>query len=153
MKKLITAITVSVLLIGCGGKSTPSSPPTLPPWINQVTVSTAFATATSTGLELGVKDAAKRQAMAKLLQYIASQCNTFATAAGDNSPEALATFINNNVPADIKANYPELINFAVPLVVSGYGTIYKNYGNDAQFLSQWLSWVATGVSIGAGKFI
>lgn len=149
-KQLITTLTLGALFFtGCGKTETT---PALPPWINQVTVSTAFATATATGLRFGIEESAKRQAMAKLLQYIANQCNAFSTAAGDNSPDALAAFINSNVPADIKNSYPELVSFSVPLIVSGYGLIYKEHSTDAKTLSTWLGWAATGVSMGAANF-
>jgi hypothetical protein len=112
-----------------------------------------FFTATKLGLQFGIQgDPAKQKAMANLLQYIAAQGNAFLSATGDNSPDALAEYINNNVPADIKTQYPELITFAVPLLVSGYQSAYAKWGNNITKLVPWMKDACAGISMGAGTY-
>lgn len=153
MKKSIILIGSIAMLMACSrNPQTGQTQFSIPSWVNDATVTAGFAEGTQAGLKLGINDTAKRQAMADLLQYIASQGQTFLTVTGDNSPEALAAFLNANIPSNIKSEFPDLVSFAVPLLVSGYGAVYTKYGNNLGKLSPWMKDACEGITLGSATF-
>ena len=142
MKKILFAkIMVSALLF------TSCSTLQQYPVFNDSTITTAVSVGTATGLRF--VNATKRTAIAN---YLYTYSGALRTITGNPTPEQLTQQINAFIPADVKTNYPEIVAFAVPLIVTNYEWAYSKWGNNGQKLYQVLNDIATGIETGASAF-
>lgn len=142
MKQIITILLIATMLTSCkqggGVNVTPA----------QVTIGATVATAAA--LRFAVDNDQKRTAVANLADYIAKTCYAVSN---NPSPDQLAAIINQNVPQNIKSQYPELVALMVPIVISTYTVIYNQHKDDAQKVYAYLQAIALGVQTGASSFI
>jgi len=107
-------------------------------------ITAGIAVATTTGLKMAVSDPERRTVIA---DYLGVYATALRTITGNPSPDQLTTLINQFVPQNIKDQYPELMTFAIPLIVSGYKQAYDRWG--AQKAVLYLNDIATGIETGA----
>ena len=117
-----TMIVVMASFIYSCGKG--GSPPSLPP-VSDAFITAAVSAGTSAGLNLAIKDAAKRKVIA---QYLNTYAGALRTITGNPTPDQLTQQLMAFIPPDVAAQYPELGSFAVPLVVSFYQWAESKYG-------------------------
>jgi hypothetical protein len=119
--------------------------------LQSVGVTPAVTVATSTGLKF--VDPAKRAVIADYIDVYASALRTITTTEPAPTSAELATMINQFVPADVKEQYPELVTFVTPLIVSTYQSALDHYGDNAAKLYKVLNEIALGLEAGAAPYI
>ena len=112
---------------------------------------TAVTVATSSGLRYGIKDTARRTVIANYIDVVAAVAVRATN--GTPSPADLSTAITNAIPASIKADFPEIVAFVVPIIVSNYEIAYTHFGANAAKLYAVLNDIATGLEAGAAPYI
>jgi hypothetical protein len=143
MKNLRTLTSVLVATALCAVSCTSFHP-------SSQQITTAVSVGTSAGLRYVVKDPAKRTVIAN---YIDVGAAALRTVTGTPTPDQLNTLINQAIPADIRNQYPELIAFVSPLVISSYQLAFDKYGPNAEKLYQALNDIALGLEAGAAPYI
>src|SRR5437762_10292054 len=133
MKKLISLVAASVVLASCNFT------------VSNDQITSAVSIGTSAALHYAIKDTAKRTVIANYTQYIATVVRTVS---GTPTPDQLTALITQSVPANVRANYPELLSLVAPVVVSAYQLAYDKYGADAQKLWPVLNAIALGLENG-----
>jgi hypothetical protein len=103
------------------------------------------AAATSAGLKYSVHDPARRHVVAN---YVYVYAGALRTVTGNPTPDQLIDLINSFIPANVRAQYPELA-FAVSIVVAEYQSLYNKYHDNVATLYRYLNDVATGLETGA----
>lgn len=140
-KVLITlAIIPTLLLSSCATFS----------GFSDASITSAVTVATSAGLRYAVKDAAKRGTIAN---YIDVAAVALRTVTGSPTPDQLTAVILNALPASVKTNFPEIVAFVVPIIVSNYEIAYAKYGANAAKLYAVLNDIAVGLEAGAAPYI
>jgi hypothetical protein len=142
VKKLIGIICVVALLCSCA---------TFSNYFSDNTIVSAVTVATSSGLRYGIKDAARRTVIANYIDVVAAVA--VRATSGTPSPGDLSAAITNAIPSSVKANYPEIVAFVVPVIVSNYEIAYMKFGPNAAKLYAVLSDIATGLESGAAPYI
>ena len=118
--------------------------------VNDALVTSSASVGTSTGLRFAVTDAAKRTAIAN---YLYTYSDALRTITGNPTPAQLIAQINAFIPQSVKNQFPELVAFAVPLIVQGYTDAYNKWGNNSAKLYEVLGDLANGIEAGAAPFI
>lgn len=136
MKTFITAIAV-VCLLGCQS-------------YNPQLISGGVSIGTVSGLRFTIKSDAKRTEIAN---YICVGAAALRTITGAPDPAQLTAIIMRSIPANIKQQYPELIPYIVPVVVSAYQMAYDKYGANHDQLYAALNAIATGLEMGAAPYV
>lgn len=108
---------------------------------------TAVSVATAVGLR-PITPPERRTAIANYTDYYAS---LLYTVTGNPTPAQLTTLLTNAIPANVREQYPELVSFVVPIIVSNYELLYAKYG--ANRAVQILNDIATGLEAGASVYI
>lgn len=116
--------------------------------ITDSSIIAAVTVATTTGLKMAVPDEARRTVIANYLDVYAKALRTIT---GNPTPEQLTELINKFIPENVKAQYPELVTFAVPLIVSAYKQAYDKWG--AEKAVTYLNDIASGIEAGAANYI
>ena len=111
---------------------------------NDAAIIAAVTVATTTGLKMAVKDEARRTVIANYLDVYSTALRSIT---GDPTPEQLTAIVNQFIPQNVKDQYPELVTFAVPLIVSTYKQAYDKWGKDKSVT--YLNDIATGIEDGA----
>jgi hypothetical protein len=104
--------------------------------------------ATATGLE-----AVNTHNRTRIANYLYTYAGALRTITGTPTPDQLVAILNGFIPADIKAQYPEIVAFAIPIIVQTYEWAYAKYGQNSVKLAQVLNDIATGIETGASAFI
>jgi len=140
MKRILLTLTIipALLLPGCKYE------------VSDAQITTGVSIGTTAGLRYAIKDAAKRTVVADYINVCASALRTIT---GAPTPQQLTELLNKAVPDSIRANYPELIAFVAPLVVSSYQIAYDKYGANAEKLYKALNAIAIGLETGAAPYI
>jgi hypothetical protein len=136
--KTLPSIFIALLMIGCGIS------------VSDQTIDTGIALGVSTGLRMAIKDEAKR---ATIANYIDVGAQSLRTVVGTPTPDELATLMTKWIPDNIKAEYPEVISFLVPTVLTVYQSAYEKYGKDSQKVRDLLARIATDLENGAANYI
>jgi hypothetical protein len=136
--KTLPSIFIALLMIGCGIT------------VSDQTIDTGIAIGVSTGLKMAIKDEAKRTMVA---DYIDVGAQSLRTVVGTPTPDELATLMTQWIPDNIKTEYPEVISFLVPTVISVYQSAYSKYGKDSQKVRDLLARIATDLENGAALYI
>jgi predicted cobalt transporter CbtA len=111
-------------------------------------ISTATSVATATGLRL-----VNLPNRAKIANYVVLYVATpLKSITGDPTPEELTNLLVGAIPSNIKSDYPELVAFVVPIVISNYQLLYNKYANDTAKIKQVLNDIAYGLESGAAPF-
>lgn len=138
MKKLnfiaLTVIAVCLVIPGCEKGA-----------VNDQLIINGVSVATSTGLSV-IKDANQKHMIANLLQGYAPGLRTITS---NPTPAQLAALIDQYTPSDIKANYPQAVAFATPLVINAVNTAIAHYGDKTKSVVQIVNDVATGLELGS----
>jgi hypothetical protein len=134
--KTLLSISLAILMVGCG--------------VSDQTIDTGIAIGVSTGLKMAIKDDAKRTVIA---DYIDVGAQSLRTVVGTPTPDELATLMTKWIPDNIKSEYPEVISFLVPTVISVYQSAYNKYGKDSQKVRDLLARIATDLENGASLYI
>jgi hypothetical protein len=134
---LISIITAGALLASCTQSQ-----------INDAAITAGVSVATSTGLKLAVPDAGRRTVIA---DYLDVYSHALRSVTGDPTPDQLTALINQFIPANVKDQYPELVTFAIPLIVSAYKQAYDKWGKEKAVT--YLGDIAAGIEAGAAPFI
>jgi len=137
----VAASIVTASLAVMPGCQNGQSPP-----ISDALITASVSAATSTGLKLAVKDAAKQHVIAN---YLNTYAGALRTISGNPTDAQLTQQLMAFVPADIANQYPEIASFAIPLIVSFYDWAHTKYGSDTAQLYKILNDVATGIEEGA----
>ena len=116
-----------------------------PEWVNETTLTTAIAVGTKAGLTL-VKNDENRTRAADYISVGASALRAIAVAP---TPQGLTELINSYIPENVKTDYPEVIGFVVPIVVSQYKSFYDQYSGNNEKLIKILGDIANGLDAGA----
>jgi len=115
---------------------------------NDSAIIAAVTVATTTGLKMAVQDPARRTVIADYLEVYSVALRSVT---GNPTPEQLTTLINQFIPQNVKDQYPELVTFAIPLIVGAYKQAYDKWGS-AQAV-KYLNDIATGIEDGAAPYI
>lgn len=134
MTKILTLITAVVFFVSCAQ---------FPIGNVQITA------ATSAGLLL-IKDTTKRTEIANYIDVYASACRKIT---GNATPDQLVALLDQYVPASIRAQYPELVALAEPLIVEAYTVAYNKYKGNVAKLYQELNAIAGDLEAGAAPYI
>ena len=146
MHKILTILAV-LLLVACSKTGTTGGGGI--GGISDTLIQTGVSVGVSTYLQHGISDPAKRTAVAKFGSGIAGSLRTVTKLEPPPSPTELTQVIISNIPQNFQNQYPEVVAFLVPLVVSGYQTALAHYGNaDQQQVYKVLNDLATGVETG-----
>ncbi len=129
---------MAILMVGCGGT------------ISDQTIDTGIAIGVNTGLRMAIKDEAKRTMVAN---YIDVGASSLRTVVGTPTPEELATLMTKWIPDNIKSEYPEVISFLVPTVLTVYQSAYTKYGKDSQKVRDLIARIATDLENGAANYV
>jgi hypothetical protein len=113
---------------------------------NDAAVTTAIATATSACLRYGIQNAALRT---KVANYIDVYAGSLRTLTGNPTLEQLTVLLNQAVPANVRADIPELTTFVYPLIISNY-QLFAQYASSAY---HWGNDAAVGLETGAAPYI
>ncbi len=132
----ILPIFLALLMFGCG--------------VSDQVVDTGIALGVSTGLKAAITDPAKRTLIAN---YIDVGAQSLRTVVGNPTPDELSTLMQKWIPEDIKAQYPEVISFLVPTVITVYQGAINKYGKDSQKVRDMLGRIATDLDAGAAPYI
>ena len=97
---------------------------------------------------MAIDDPAQRTVVAN---YLDVYSHALRTISGKPTPEELTTVINSFVPKNIQDEYPELMTFAVPLIVSAYKQAYDRWGSEKAVT--YLNDIAAGIEAGAAPFV
>ncbi len=111
---------------------------------NDAAIIAAVTVATTTGLKMAVQDPARRTIIA---DYLDVYSTALRSVTGNPTPEQLTALINQFIPQNIKDQYPELITFAIPLIVGAYKQAYDRWGSEKAVT--YLNDIATGIENGA----
>jgi predicted membrane-bound mannosyltransferase len=114
---------------------------------NDAAITAAVTVATTTGLKMAVQDPSRRTVIADYLEVYSTALRSVT---GNPTPEQLTTLINQFIPQNVKDQYPELVTFAIPLIVGAYKQAYDRWGS-AQAVT-YLNDIAAGIEAGAGPF-
>ncbi len=136
--KIILAVLASLSLLGCGV--------TIP----DQAIDTGISLGVSTGLRLAIKDDAKRTVVA---DYIDVGAHSLRTVVGNPTPEELGELMTKWIPENIKQEYPQVISFLVPTVITVYQSAVAKYGKDSQKVRDLLGRIATDLENGAAPYI
>jgi hypothetical protein len=115
------------------------------------TIVSAVTVATSSGLRYGIKDSSRRAVIANYIDVVAAVA--VRATSGTPSPGDLSAAITNAIPSSVKSNFPEIVAFVVPVIVSNYEIAYTKFGPNAAKLYAVLSDIATGLEAGAAPYI
>lgn len=138
MKNLITVkIALAFLMVSCTKQEVKTT-------LNDSFVVSAVSIATKIGLTQ-----IKQPNQTVVANYLDSYAVSLRTITGTPTPEELTAIVNGFIPANIKAQYPELVTFAVPLIVTNYQALIEKYGNNTQETYHYLNLIATGIESGA----
>lgn len=115
---------------------------------NDAAIIAGVTVATTTGLKMAIQDPARRTVIANYLDVYATALRSIT---GNPTPEQLTALINQFIPQNIKDQYPELVTFAVPLIVSAYKQAYDKWGS-AKAVT-YLNDIAAGIEAGAAPYV
>ena len=138
--KIITSFILAICLMSCS----------LIESITPQQMGAGLSLAVSTGLQLGVKDVAKRAVIA---QYVYNYAGGLRTVTGSPTPEQLAGYLVQFIPANVATQYPELGTLVVPLIIAAYNRVYTKNKDHADVLYAYLSAAALGLEDAAAKFL
>lgn len=131
--KLISIIIAGAILASCTQQQ-----------FNDAAIIAGVTVATTTGLKMAVQDPARRTIIADYLDVYSTALRSIT---GNPTPEQLTTLINQFIPQNVKDQYPELVTFAIPLIVSAYKQAYDKWGKEKAVT--YLNDIATGIEDGA----
>ena len=101
--------------------------------------------AVSTGLSV-IHSSEQRHLIANLLQGYAPGLRTITN---NPTPNDLAMLIDQYTPENIKAEFPQAVAFATPLVINAVETAIAKYGHDQAAVIKIVNDVATGLENGS----
>lgn len=111
-------------------------------------ITSAVTVATTAGLRL-IPNASERN---RIANYVDVGASALRTVTGTPTPQDLSDLIVKYIPTSIKDQYPEVVAFLVPLVVSQYKSAYDKYGSNAAKVYQILNDIAVGLESGASSY-
>jgi len=115
---------------------------------NDAAITAGVTVATTTGLKFAVPDVGRRTVIA---DYLDVYSHALRSVTGNPTPDELTTLINQFIPQNVKDQYPELVTFAIPLIVSAYQQAYDRWGGEKAV--KYLNDIAAGIEAGAAPFI
>lgn len=115
---------------------------------NDAAITAAVTVATTTGLKLAVKDPERRTVIAN---YLDVYSKALYSVTGNPTPEQLTDLINSFIPQNVKDEYPELVTFAIPMIVGAYKQAYDRWGSENAV--RYIHDIAAGIEAGAAPFI
>jgi hypothetical protein len=135
MKKLLIAFAIvpALLLLSCATVSKP-------------TIDAGISLAVTEALKYGIRDSAKRTALANLVDYVASFVRTLT---GNPTPDQLSAAITGAIPANIRAQFPEILSLVIPLIVNNYGYLNSHFSAGSAVLNE----IATDLEAGVAAYI
>jgi len=144
---ILEILLASIVLVACPKGGTPTAGTGT--GITDTLIQTGVSVGVSTYLQHGISDPAKRVAIAKFGSGIAGSLRTVTKLEPPPTPAELTQVILSNIPQNLQNQYPEVVAFMVPLVISGYETALAHYGGgNQQQVYQILNDLATGVETG-----
>jgi hypothetical protein len=135
--KLLVMLALAVLTTSCTQSQ-----------FNDAAITAGVTVATTTGLKFAIPDAARRTVIA---DYLDVYSHGLRSVTGNPSPAELTETINQFIPKNVKDQYPELVTFAIPLIVSAYQQAYEKWGGEKAV--KYLNDIAAGIEAGAAPFI
>lgn len=137
MKTLITSLLAVAFLTSCA--TVPSS-----------VVNTGITIGVSTALRLGITDSARRTVVANYIEVAAAALRSIT---GTPTSDQLTALINSAIPSSVKANYPEVLAFVEPIIVSNYQALLAKYGTNTTKVYAGLNAFAIDLEAAAAPYI
>jgi hypothetical protein len=137
MKYILTPIiALALLLNGCSA-------------INDAAITAGVTALTKAGLE-SITPSAKQTAIANFVDALAVPLRALT---GNETPAQLTALLLAEIPQNFQTQYPELVNWAVPLIVGEYTTLYNQYHGNVAHVYQVANDIAVGLVAGASQYI
>ncbi len=107
----------------------------------------------SSGVAAGLLLIKSSSERATVANYIDVGAAALRTVTGTPTPQQLSDAIYAAIPANVKAQYPQIIALIVPLVISSYQMAYQQYGQNSAKLYAALNGIAVALETGVAPYI